>query len=94
VLQSPTGVLTSKEDVQPFNVDWMHKFKGDSSVVLRPKTTQQVSDILKHCNSRKYVVVGIVSFSFFSLSFIIIHSLIHSFLVVLKDKRKKEMLLI
>ena len=29
---------------------------GQSKLVLRPKTTQQVSDILRHCNDRKLAV--------------------------------------
>eukprot|EP01116_Phalansterium_solitarium_P001986 TRINITY_DN11845_c0_g1_i1.p1 TRINITY_DN11845_c0_g1~~TRINITY_DN11845_c0_g1_i1.p1 ORF type:complete len:517 (+),score=168.60 TRINITY_DN11845_c0_g1_i1:337-1887(+) len=54
------GVITSESDPQTvdgYNVDWMKKFKGHSSVVLRPKTTEQVSRILKHCNKRMLAVV-------------------------------------
>jgi len=52
-----SGVLTSPNDTQPFNTDWMHKFKGKGSVVLRPKTTEQVSALMKYCNSKKLAVV-------------------------------------
>ena len=31
-------------------------FRGQSTVVLKPKTTTQISQILKHCNERKLVV--------------------------------------
>lgn len=40
----------SNDDLQPFNVDWMKKYKGQSKVVLKPQTTSQVSQILKYCN--------------------------------------------
>lgn len=45
------------DDLQPYNVDWMRKYHGNSTVVLKPRTTQQVSQILKHCNSRNIAVV-------------------------------------
>jgi hypothetical protein len=35
----------------------MGKYEGKSSVGLRPKTSEQVSKILSHCNSRKLAVV-------------------------------------
>ena len=31
-------------------------FLGESSIVLRPKTTAEVSEILKYCNDRKLAV--------------------------------------
>jgi hypothetical protein len=31
---------------QSYNIDWMHKYHGKGSLVLRPKNTQQVSQIL------------------------------------------------
>lgn len=35
----------------------MRKYRGQSKLVLKPKTTEQVSQILKHCNERKLAVV-------------------------------------
>jgi D-lactate dehydrogenase (cytochrome) len=35
----------------------MRKYRGSSQVVLRPKTTEEVSAILKYCNERKLAVV-------------------------------------
>lgn len=35
----------------------MKKYQGQSSLGLRPTTTDQVSKILKHCNKRKLAVV-------------------------------------
>ncbi|KAH8835208.1 hypothetical protein DL96DRAFT_1573319 [Flagelloscypha sp. PMI_526] len=47
----------SSEDLAPFNDDWMGKYHGKASTVLKPKTTEQVSKIVKHCNKHK---IGIV----------------------------------
>ncbi|KAJ3414664.1 hypothetical protein HDV05_006199 [Chytridiales sp. JEL 0842] len=52
-----SAVLTDSSDVEPFNEDWMRKYKGQSRLVLKPKTTEQVSAILKHCNTRNLAVV-------------------------------------
>ena len=30
--------------------------KGETQVVLRPKNTQQISEIVKHCNDRKIAI--------------------------------------
>lgn len=55
VISDGGSILTDKEDIKVFNTDWMHKFQGYSKIVVRPKTTQQVSKIVAHCNQRKYV---------------------------------------
>ncbi|ORX54561.1 FAD-binding domain-containing protein [Hesseltinella vesiculosa] len=53
-----TGLIYQNEDdLEAFNTDWMNKFRGQSQLVLKPKTTQQVSDILKYCNEQKIAVV-------------------------------------
>ncbi|KAF0695290.1 Aste57867_13886 [Aphanomyces stellatus] len=52
-----SGVLTATDEVAPFNSDWLNKYHGHSKLVLRPKTTQEVSDILKYCNDRRLAVV-------------------------------------
>lgn len=44
-------------DMNPFNVDWMRKYRGKSQLVLQPRNAEQVSEIMKHCNSRKLAVV-------------------------------------
>lgn len=48
---TPTSELTT------FNNDWMNKYHGKSTTVLRPRTVQEVSEIVKHCNERG---IGIV----------------------------------
>ena len=49
------GVQT--EDLESFNRDWTNKYQGNSQIVLKPKSTVEVSKILKHCNERKLAVV-------------------------------------
>lgn len=57
VLGSDNYVITNAEDLDFFNEDWMRKYKGQSGLVLKPKTTEQVSQILKYCNDKKLAVV-------------------------------------
>lgn len=40
-----------------YNEDWMKKYKGQSSLVLKPKTTTQVSQILAYCNKVQLAMV-------------------------------------
>jgi len=59
------------DDAKPYNVDWMNKYRGQGTVVLRPKTVQQVSEIMKYCNKENIAVVpqggntGLVGMSHF-----------------------------
>lgn len=56
-LLSPSRVLTTRSDVEGFNIDFLRTCRGDSQVVLKPKSTAEVSEILKYCNQRKLAVV-------------------------------------
>ncbi|KAG6464802.1 hypothetical protein O3G_MSEX014742 [Manduca sexta] len=49
-------VLTEETDVMPYNIDWIKNCRGQSSVVLKPKSTEEVSNILKYCNERRLAV--------------------------------------
>ncbi|XP_065214364.1 D-2-hydroxyglutarate dehydrogenase, mitochondrial isoform X1 [Planococcus citri] len=49
-------VITDADEVQSYNIDWLKANCGYSSIVLKPRTTEQVSAILKHCNERKLAV--------------------------------------
>lgn len=51
----PNGLPAS--ELSTYNSDWMGKYHGKSQVVLRPKTTEQISQILKHCSERRLGVV-------------------------------------
>ena len=35
----------------------MGKYKGKSTLVLKPKTTEQVSEIMKYCDSKRIAIV-------------------------------------
>lgn len=56
-LLSPSRVLTNRSDVEGFNIDFLRTCRGDSQVVLKPRSTEEVSEILKYCNQRKLAVV-------------------------------------
>lgn len=49
--------LILTENLKGYNTCWMNKYKGNSQLVLTPKTTEQVSKILKYCNERMLAVV-------------------------------------
>ena len=48
---------SADEDVEPFNSDWMRKYRGHTKLVLKPESTEQVSGILKYCNENMLAVV-------------------------------------
>ncbi|RMD40921.1 hypothetical protein DV735_g4209, partial [Chaetothyriales sp. CBS 134920] len=45
------------DDIEPYNRDWMKKYRGHTQLVLRPKSVEEVSKVLKYCNDRKLAVV-------------------------------------
>jgi len=45
------------DDIEPFNGDWMKKYRGHCKLVLKPGTTEEVSKILKYCNDNMLAVV-------------------------------------
>ncbi|KAL2136310.1 hypothetical protein VTI74DRAFT_4344 [Chaetomium olivicolor] len=53
------GVTNSNaaDDIEPFNTDWMRKYRGHCKLVLKPTTTDDVSKILKYCNDNMLAVV-------------------------------------
>jgi len=53
----PVSSTDRGDDLEAFNTDWMRKYRGQTTLVVRPKSTKDVSEILKHCNERKLAVV-------------------------------------
>lgn len=45
------------DDIEAYNKDWMNKYRGHTKLVVRPKSTEEVSKILKYCNENKLAVV-------------------------------------
>lgn len=53
----PSGILTDPDAISPFNKDWSNIFSGETPLVLLPKTTEQLAEIMKYCNEKKIAVV-------------------------------------
>jgi D-2-hydroxyglutarate dehydrogenase len=51
------SVITDQNILEAQNTDWTKKYKGRSQLLLRPKTTQEVSSILHYCNEKRIGVV-------------------------------------
>lgn len=49
-------VITELADIEPLNIDFLSAVRGQSQLLLKPKTTEEVSAILRHCNERKLAV--------------------------------------
>lgn len=45
------------DDIEPFNGDWMRKYRGHTKLVLKPGSTEEVSKVLKYCNDNLLAVV-------------------------------------
>ncbi|KAG0034921.1 hypothetical protein BGZ82_005559 [Podila clonocystis] len=54
---APSALTQDEGDLEAFNNDWMQKYRGQSKLVLKPSSTEQVSQILKYCNDNKLAVV-------------------------------------
>ncbi|PFH61093.1 hypothetical protein XA68_18247 [Ophiocordyceps unilateralis] len=46
-----------EDELVAFNEDWMHKYRGQSRLVLRPASTEDVRRILMYCHQRRLAVV-------------------------------------
>ncbi|KAM4043561.1 D-2-hydroxyglutarate dehydrogenase, mitochondrial isoform 2-T2 [Anomaloglossus baeobatrachus] len=52
----PGRVFTDEGDLKFHNIDWLRTVRGNSKVLVKPRTTQEVSKILKYCNERGLAV--------------------------------------
>lgn len=56
-IMGPHGVITDPDILSIHNRDWMGKYTGSSRVLLKPKTREQVSELLSYCSLRRLPVV-------------------------------------
>jgi hypothetical protein len=61
---APTSIFSTlspfnlaAEDLSTYNSDWMHKYNGRSTTVLKPRTTEEVSKIVKYCWEHRIPIV-------------------------------------
>ncbi len=57
LLSTLPSVSTPSDELDIYNNDWMGEYRGKSTTVLKPKTTQEVSEIVRWCNEKR---IGIV----------------------------------
>ncbi|XP_023221308.1 D-2-hydroxyglutarate dehydrogenase, mitochondrial-like [Centruroides sculpturatus] len=50
------GMITSGSDLESYNTDWMKTCRGQSTLLLRPKSTEEVSKILSYCHKENLAV--------------------------------------
>ncbi|RSH81472.1 hypothetical protein EHS25_006829 [Saitozyma podzolica] len=62
-LSSPTSLLStidgsaSADDLAVYNDDWMNKYHGKGPIVVKPKTTEELSNVMKYCYDNNLAVV-------------------------------------
>lgn len=49
-------IIYGEEELEGYNTDWIGMVRGYSSLLLKPKTTEEVSKILSYCNKRNLAV--------------------------------------
>ncbi|XP_058805835.1 D-2-hydroxyglutarate dehydrogenase, mitochondrial [Phymastichus coffea] len=49
-------VITEPDECDTYNIDWLRIVKGSSRAVLKPKSTEEVSEILRYCDQEKLAV--------------------------------------
>ena len=63
VLSSRSSLLSTIDgsatidDLAGYNNDWMNKYHGKSPIVVKPKTTNEVSEVMKYCYDRGIAIV-------------------------------------
>ena len=57
ILSTLAPISIPASEIEPYNADWMGKYSGGSTTVLRPQTTEQVSMIMRRCHERRIGVV-------------------------------------
>lgn len=57
ILSTLSPISMPSSEIEQYNVDWVGKYHGGSTTVLRPQTTEQVSKIMRRCHERRIGVV-------------------------------------
>ncbi|XP_061600464.1 D-2-hydroxyglutarate dehydrogenase, mitochondrial [Cololabis saira] len=52
----PGRTITDPDLLESSNVDWLKSVRGSAEVLLRPQTTEEVSQVLSYCNRRSLAV--------------------------------------
>ncbi|KAK3866875.1 hypothetical protein Pcinc_027617 [Petrolisthes cinctipes] len=55
-LLGPHRTVLGEKELEGHNTDWLCTVRGESSVLLKPKTTEEVSTILSYCNQHQLAV--------------------------------------
>jgi len=45
----PNRVITDTTDLEGYNVDWLKTVRGNSKILLKPKTTDEISKVMSYC---------------------------------------------
>ncbi|WP_454688568.1 FAD-binding oxidoreductase [Achromobacter aloeverae] len=51
------GLVTAGDEREPYEIDWLRKWRGRGSVVVRPGTTEEVAQVMRLCNEARIPVV-------------------------------------
>jgi len=50
-------IITDEAELERYNTDWTNQYKGHSTIVVKPKSTHELSSVLSHCNQHSLGVV-------------------------------------
>lgn len=62
-LSTPSSLLStldnsaSPEELTTYNNDWLNKYHGKSQVVVKPRSTEEVSKVMKYCYENDIAIV-------------------------------------
>ncbi|WWD20000.1 hypothetical protein CI109_104473 [Kwoniella shandongensis] len=63
ILSAPTSLLSTldgtatEDELASFNDDWMNKYHGKGPIVVKPRTTEEVSKVMKYCYEKGLAIV-------------------------------------
>ncbi len=57
VIVGERGVVTDLHDLENYNVDWRHVFKGQARCAVLPRSTQEVAAVVRLCADQRIAIV-------------------------------------